>query len=198
MATKADEHTPLHARYGISTFESFFDLNARRHMMPSVMDWVPLLLQRCACPGARSPDSIQCILPYTNLDHLCDACREHCHGDLNGKTVHFIEGFGPAYHFVVNIAPEPTPPVPPAAPKPPQPERPPAGPVVVDADTPGVILWAPNIRGSRLHAYRQKPGFVPKSLCNQAQDRTWEDVKRRAGTMVDAPVCKSCVRLVNR
>lgn len=206
---------PLHARYGITTRESFFDMDSRRHLMPSVMDDVPLLLERCACPGPRAPESIQCILPYTNLDHLCDACRTHCHGDLNGKSVHFIEGFGPAYHFTVDVAPEPAtqempiqappppkpaptpPPAPPTTPQPVPPDEP-AGPVVVDADAPGVILWAPNLKGARLHAYTQRTGFMPRSLCNQAHDRSWDAIKRRAGTALDLPICKSCVRLANR
>jgi hypothetical protein len=94
-----DDVTALSARYGISTTESFFDLDARRHLMPSVMDPVPSLAQRCACPGGKGVQVIECILPFTGTDHLCDACREHCHGDKNGTLVSFIDYFGPAYHW---------------------------------------------------------------------------------------------------
>jgi hypothetical protein len=94
-----DDVTALSARYGISTTESFFDLDARRHLMPSVMDPVPTLAQRCACPGGKGVQVIECIRPFTGTDHLCDACRQHCHGDKDGTLVSFLDYFGPAYHW---------------------------------------------------------------------------------------------------
>lgn len=69
--------------------------------MPSVMDPVPGLDHRCACPGpARTAGCVPCIRANTAGDRLCDACRECCHGDDgHGNKVAFIDGFGPAFLF---------------------------------------------------------------------------------------------------
>jgi hypothetical protein len=46
--------------------------------MPSVMDRVPSPLDRCACLGGAGAQVIQCILPHTGSDHLCNVCRRQC------------------------------------------------------------------------------------------------------------------------
>jgi hypothetical protein len=67
--------------------------------MPSIMDPVPLLAQRCACPGGKGVQVIECILAFTGTDHLCDACRAQCFGAKDGTLISFIDYFGPAYHW---------------------------------------------------------------------------------------------------
>ena len=47
----------------------------------------------------RTAGCVPCIRANTAGDHLCDACRDHCHQPIGTGMVPFIVGFGPAFHF---------------------------------------------------------------------------------------------------
>lgn len=190
---------PLSARYGISTFEPFGDVDARRHLLPSVMDDVPPLGRRCACPGGGGPENIECIEAMSGADGVCDACRVNCLVvKSDGTSVHIIDCYGPAYHLPerhhVTIDPHvgrivivsrarstpSSPPVSPAG----------AASLAVNDEE---VTWALAPSGKRVHAYVNRHGLWPRSLCHQSQMHSWHEVLGRE-TMTGRR-CGTCSRL---
>lgn len=159
---------PLAARYGMSTQESFWDMDARRHLAPTLMDEVPDDAHRCVCPGGGA-SALPCLHPYTQAGtYLCDACREHCWGDRAGERVRLVDAYGPSFTHVEPVQGQP--------------------PV---AATITKIEWAPNDQRRRIHAYLS----TGRSLCKQSQVADWATVLRLAGTHNELPTCGNCVRL---
>lgn len=163
----------LAARYGMSTQESFFNVDARRHLAPSLMDDVPSDEIRCVCPGGGSA-ALPCLREYTQVgNYLCDACREHCWGDRAGERVRLVDAYGPTYTHVEPIQ----------GPPPPVPTVP--------------MQWAPNPKRRRVHLYAKTPG-QPTAICKQSQAEDWDTVTRMAGTHNELPECQNCARLSAR
>lgn len=181
------QHVALSARYGISTQEPIWDLDARRHLMPTLMDELPTSdQQRCVCPGGKGI-ARPCVLAYTQAgSYLCDACRAHCYGDRAGETVRFVEAYGAAHRIV-----------------PPRQEphvielpKPPPIPLPLVQTSAETIVWAPNGQLKRIHAYRQGK-TLPTALCKQSQAQNWDVVLRLANTHNELPTCQNCVRLAS-
>ena len=174
-----DNPVPLSSRYGISTQQTMWDMDARRHLAPTLMDGMPSDEQRCVCPGGKGVAG-PCIRSYTQAgNYLCDACREHCWGvDPDGQHWRFVDSYGPTY---THVAPRQEP-LPALAPR--------TATLTVAVST---LAWADN--GKRVHCYERKDNARPTSLCRQSQAASWTTVTIAGPS--DLPRCKNCERLAS-
>ena len=81
--------------YGESTDQPFFDLAARRHMLPSIMDGPLDEADQCRCPGGPDSDN-WCIDSRPDRDtRLCPVCAAYCYTTAeDGTQILFVDRFG--------------------------------------------------------------------------------------------------------
>jgi len=162
-------------RFGVNIAASIFDIHSRRHLMPTLMDEVPISSHRCACPGPRNAEA-PCLLKFDSTeDRMCAACCAFCWDidPVQGEQLLFINAFGPAI--------------------PPQPGEIFWAPV---GKMTRVHAFAEECRGCHNSLEEHLRSVVPFSLCRQAWGTSWTQVKT-VTSAADIPKCKTCIRLAD-
>lgn len=163
----------IQAYHGASEITDFFDLSARRHLMPSVMDDPISSERQCACPGGPVSEN-SCIDVWTvYTDRLCDMCRLYCYDtDTAGVQHRYIDVYGTTL-----------------------------------PDIPSRVVWSPNEKRTRSHAFVEEcrgcHGSLAEhtadtsvgvgSICRQAWLKDWQGLSVEVASL---PRCKTCSQLM--